>query len=172
MSEITERARVVGETLAALDRTWFGATLAPGAQAQLAEVARISRLSRGETVFAEGDVCRTFGIVLTGRVALRLLVPERGNVTILTVEAGDVIGWSALVPPYRATSTAVAVEPGALLAFDGASLRERLRGDHALAASLYPRVLQAVSRRLGATRVQLLDLFAREAPQPAETSPW
>ena len=31
--------------------------------------------------------------------------------TILTVEPGDIFGWSAIVPPHRATSTAVAIEP-------------------------------------------------------------
>ena len=40
-------------------------------------------------------------------------------------------------------------------------LRAALKEDHALAASLYPRVLKAVARRLRATRLQLLDLFAR-----------
>ena len=38
---------------------------------------------------------RLFGVVIKGRVALRTLVPERGMVTILTVEPGDIFGWSA-----------------------------------------------------------------------------
>ena len=38
--------------------------------------------------------------MVTGRVALRVRVPERGPPTILTVEPGDVVGWSALVPPF------------------------------------------------------------------------
>ena len=43
-----------------------------------------------------------------------------------------------------------------------------LREDPALAATVYPRVLEAVARRLGATRHQLLDLYAQEA----ERVPW
>ena len=86
----------------------------------------------------EGDDTHPFGIVASGRVALRLLVPERGATTILTVEPGDVLGWSALVPPYRATSTAVAVEPTRLLEFEVATLRRALREDPALAATVYP----------------------------------
>src|SRR3989304_1146259 len=46
-----------------------------------------------------------FGLARSGRVALRLHVPGRGQVTILTVEPGDIYGWSAIVPPYRSTST-------------------------------------------------------------------
>jgi CRP-like cAMP-binding protein len=92
-------------------------------------------------------------------------------VTILTVEEGDLLGWSALVPPHRATSEAIAVEPVRLLSFNGADLRAALRADHALAASVYPRVLQAVARRLSATRLQLLDLFSADRTT-SERTPW
>jgi CRP-like cAMP-binding protein len=116
-------------------------------------------------------ITEAFSIVLAGRVALRTLVPERGMVTVLTVEPGDVIGWSAVVPPHRGTANAVAIEPVRIMELPGERLRALLRSDHALAASVYPRLLQAVSRRLAATRLQLLDLFAREEWGRRET-PW
>jgi len=158
------------DAVAALSDSWFGTGLSPEAVARLAALATFREIAAGEDVLHEGEITETFGIVLAGRIALRMLVPERGNVTILTVEAGDVLGWSALVPPHRATATAIAVEPAAILSFDAEALRERLRVDHALAASLYPRVLQAASRRLNATRLQLLDLFGRDLPR--EPIPW
>ena len=101
-------------------------------------------------------------ILVHGRVALRTLVPERGDITILTVEPGTSTCWSALVPPYRATSTGVAIEPIEAIVFEGPTLRAALREDCELAQALYPRLLVAVARRLNATRVQLLDLFAAE----------
>jgi CRP-like cAMP-binding protein len=155
----------------ALDRTWFGAALGPETQSRLAGLARIVHAPAGTELLREGAPTDDVSIVISGRIALRMLVPERGMVTILTVEAGDVVGWSALVPPHRATSQAVATEAAVLLAFRGDELRAALRADHALAASVYPRVLHAVARRLAATRFQLLDLFARE-PQVSEVHPW
>lgn len=152
-----------------LGTAWFGAGLSPHAVTALAECcAEAHTYGPGDVVMREGDESHPFGIVITGRVALRLLVPERGAVTILTVEPGDVVGWSALVPPYRATSTAVAVEPSRILQFEVPALRRALREDPALAATVYPRVLEAVARRLGATRHQLLDLYSQEA----ERVPW
>ena len=143
---------------------WFGSGLSPHAVSRLAECcASVRTFAAGDVILHEGADTETFGIVLDGRVALRLLVPERGAVTVMTVEPGDVVGWSALVPPYRATSTAVAVEPTRLLAFESAPLRKALQEDPALAATVYPRVLEAVARRLGATRHQLLDLYGRDA---------
>lgn len=160
------------ELALALSVSWFGAGLSPEAVARLAAIAEVHDLAPGELVIAEGQVAESLGIVISGRVALRMLVPERGMVTILTVEPGDVVGWSAVVPPYRGTDDAVAIEPVRLLQFPGEALRLLLRADAVLAASLYPRLLQAVSRRLSATRFQLLDLFAREAWARTEVPSW
>jgi CRP/FNR family cyclic AMP-dependent transcriptional regulator len=156
----------------ALSSSWFGAGLPPEAVARLASIGEVRDLAPGDYVVHEGQVTDSLGIVLSGRVALRVLVPERGMVTILTVEPGDVVGWSAVVPPYRGTDDAVAIEPVRLLVFPGEALRLMLRADATLAASLYPRLLQAVGRRLAATRLQLLDLFAREEWGRPEATRW
>ncbi|HEY5628015.1 MAG TPA: cyclic nucleotide-binding domain-containing protein [Candidatus Limnocylindrales bacterium] len=156
----------------ALSGSWFGAGLTPEAVTRLAAIAEVRDLAPGDVVVAEGQIAETLGIVLSGRVALRMLIPERGMVTILTVEPGDVVGWSAVVAPYRGTDEAVAIEPVRLLTFSGERLRLLLRADPLLAASLYPRLLQSVGRRLAATRMQLLDLFAREEWVRAETKSW
>jgi len=161
-----------GAIVAALNSTWFGAGLPPETQARLAALARMQTAPAGTELLREGEIAEDFGILLSGRIALRMLVPERGMVTILTVEPGDILGWSAIVPPHRSTSTAVAIEAVQALVFDGDRLRAALRADHALAATLYPRVLQSVSRRLTATRLQLLDLFAREEFGREALSAW
>ncbi len=160
------------DPIAALSASWFGAGLSPEAVARLAGIAEMRDIEIDTDLTREGQITESFGIVLSGRVALRMLVPERGMVTILTVEPGDVVGWSAIVPPHRGTANAVAIEPVRLLELPGERLRALLRSDHALAASVYPRVLQAVSRRLSATRLQLLDLFAREEWGRREIQPW
>ncbi len=162
----------VPDAAMALSSSWFGAGLSPEAVTRLAAIGEVHDLAPGDLIVAEGQVAESLGIVLSGRVALRMLVPERGMVTILTVEPGDVVGWSAVVPPYRGTDDAVAIEPVRLLKFPGEPLRLLLRADATLAASLYPRLLMAVGRRLAATRLQLLDLFAREEWVRAEARPW
>lgn len=152
----------VAGVVEALDRTWFGSALGPETQARLAGLARVVSAPAGKELLREGEPTDDLSIVLSGRIALRMFVPERGMVTILTVEPGDVVGWSALVPPHRATSEAIVIEEAVLLAFGGRDLRATLHADHALASNVYPRVLEAVARRLAATRFQLLDLFSQE----------
>jgi CRP-like cAMP-binding protein len=151
-----------------LGATWFGAGLSLHARARLAAAATLLDFAADTVLLREGEDTGIFAIITRGRVALRMRVPERGPVTILTVEPGDVVGWSAVVPPHRSTSTAVTVEPTRLLSFDARPLRALLESDLALAATLYPRLLEAIGRRLGATRQQLLDLYT----QQAEPVPW
>ena len=160
------------DPIAALSASWFGAGLSPEAVARLAGIAELRDVPTGTELTKEGTITDAFSVVLSGRVALRMLVTERGMVTILTVEPGDVVGWSAVVPPHRGTANAIAIEPVRLLELQGERLRALLRSDHALAASVYPRLLQAVARRLSAPRLQLLALFARAEWGRHEVSPW
>jgi CRP-like cAMP-binding protein len=165
-------SRPTFDPVSELSSSWFGTGLSPEAVSRLASIAELRDIAPETELTREGQITEDLAIVLTGRVALRTLVPERGMVTILTVEPGDIVGWSAMVPPHRATSTSIAIEPVRALMLNGDQLRKLLRGDHALAASFYPRVLQAVARRLTATRLQLLDLFAREEWSRREIEPW
>ena len=151
---------------AALASGWFGAGLPDAARARLAGLAELTSYPAGTTVIREGAAVDSLGVVVDGRLAIRLNVPGRDVVTILTVEAGDFIGWSALVPPHRATSTIVALEPTTVVTFEGSALRTALDSDPDLAAAVLRRVLDAVARRLAATRMQMLDLFARVEKEP------
>jgi CRP-like cAMP-binding protein len=140
----------------------FVAGLAPSERRRLAALAVRRNADPGDVLLHEGSPTSHLGIVTEGRVALRLQVPGRGSITVLTVEPGDVFGWTALVPPYRSTSTVVAVEPTEAIMFDAVALRAALEEDDALAAALYPRILRSVARRLEATRMQLLDVFGKD----------
>ena len=147
--------------IAMLNHTWFGRDLAPETQERLAKLGTLEDFGADTVVLREGEDARNMGILISGRLSLRTLVPERGPITILSIEPGDIFGWSAALGDMQTQSTAVATLPSQALMIDGARLRAALKEDHALAASLYPRILQAVGRRLRATRMQLLDLFAR-----------
>ena len=111
---------------ASLRATWFGASLDEATIGRLSSLARRRTAKAGDILMAEGGRSDELGVVVSGRLALRMLVPERGMVTILTVEPGDLYGWSTIAAPHRATSTVVAIEPSELVAFDGMDLRMAL----------------------------------------------
>jgi CRP/FNR family transcriptional regulator, cyclic AMP receptor protein len=149
-----------------LAASWLTHDLSVHTRSRLAELGRTVQVKAGEVMMREGDPADFLAIVVDGRVGLRMRVPERGQVTILTVEPGDVIGWSAIVPPYRSTSTPVALVDTELAYFDGPTLRASLAQDAQFAADFYPVLLKAVSRRLEGTRMQLLDLFSHRWVEP------
>jgi CRP-like cAMP-binding protein len=149
-----------------IDATWFGSGLSGGVKERLAGMAREYEAPARARLLREGDDTKELSVLVEGRVALTEHVAGRGSVTLMTVEPGDVFGWSVLIAPYKATSTVVSLEPVKVLAFDGNALRDRVRSDCELAAGIYPKVLEALSRRLNATRHQLLDLYGSEQSEP------
>jgi CRP-like cAMP-binding protein len=126
---------------------------------------REARFAPGEIVLREGVPTPFLGIVTSGRIGLRLHVPERGATTVLTIDAGELLGWSALVPPYRSTATAVALETTVVAVFDAVTLRGEM-ADPAFAAAILASVLEAVAGRLGESWSQLLDLFGGPGIDP------
>jgi CRP/FNR family transcriptional regulator, cyclic AMP receptor protein len=137
------------------------------ARERLARISRTEAFDTGATILTEGGATPFLGVVDSGRIALRLRVPEQGDpLTILTIEPGELFGWSAVVPPYRATVDAVATEPATVVAIDASELRTLLARDCDLAAEVLPLVLESLAARLAGSWHQLLDLFATRTPQP------
>jgi len=117
------------------------------------------RFAEGEVVFREGDRADQFYFVRQGLVAVELMVPQRGFTTVQTVGAGDVLGWSWLLPPYQWRFGARTLEETRALAFDAACLRNKCESDHDLGYELFKRFSSVITERLEATRLQLLDLY-------------
>jgi len=141
-------------------------TIDTRALARLDDLAVPAEFAAGDVILRDAETVPFLGVVESGRVGLRLHVPGRGTVTVVTIEAGEVVGWSAVVPPYRATAEAVAVETTRLTTYDAAAVRQRLAADPSLAAGVLPQLLAAVSDRLTTSWHQLLDLFATPAVDP------
>jgi CRP-like cAMP-binding protein len=156
---------------ARIEATWFGAHLPSSLTARLATTAREYQVPARSRVLRVGDETLELGLVVGGRVALTEFVAGHGSLTLMTVEPGDVFGWSAVVAPYVAVSTVYALEPTSVIAFDGARLRAALATDHELAAYVRARLLEALARRLKATRHQLLDLYGSGWVEPVY-EPW
>jgi CRP/FNR family cyclic AMP-dependent transcriptional regulator len=117
------------------------------------------RFQEGELLFRDGAEANTFYILRHGSVALETFVPARGPVTIETLEAGEVLGWSWLFPPYRWHFDARALSLVRATSFDGACLRGKCESDPRLGYDLMSRFAQVVIERLQWTRMRLLDVY-------------
>lgn len=119
------------------------------------------RFDAGQQIFREGDEANEFYLIRHGKVALEVAVPGRPSVTIQTLGAGEILGWSWLVPPYRWRFDARAVETVRAIALDGKCLRVKCEADPRLGFELFKRFAQVVIERLQAARLQLLDVYGK-----------
>lgn len=115
----------------------------------------------GEHLLREGEPATEFFAIRHGTVALETFVPQRGAVTIETLHAGDVLGWSWLVPPHRTVHDARALGVVRTVAFDGACLRAKCDEDAELGYELLKRFTGIIVERLQATRLRLLDVYGQ-----------
>ena len=124
--------------------------------------ARNVHWSAGSYVFRAGDPADALYVLRHGRVALEVHGPGRSHV-LDTVEGGDVVGWSWLVPPYRWFFDARATDEVSAVEIDGRCLREKCDADAELGYALMQRVVQVMYHRLQSARVRLLDLYGDPA---------
>jgi CRP/FNR family transcriptional regulator, cyclic AMP receptor protein len=131
--------------------------LDPHQQRLLADCAMEKTFEAGEIIFREGDPANRFYLILDGKVVLESYVLDRGRVEIQTIEAGDVLGWSWLLPPYYWQFDARAVVETKAIFFYATPLRDEAESDHELGYELFKRISQVMLKRLQATRRRLLE---------------
>jgi CRP/FNR family transcriptional regulator, cyclic AMP receptor protein len=144
---------------------WFQ-ELAPDHFDRLVDLASLREVETGDVLYKEGDQQDNLYVVLAGRVASDIQVPGRGRVRLYTVEPMDVVGWCGITPVLRQrTSSAVAILPTRLAAFDALALRQACEADHDLGYVVMRRLANVVAARLLVTRLQLVDMFSQPAPE-------
>lgn len=149
----------------AFKATSFISELPPEVVEAISQHTAVERYSSGSVIFREGMVHDQFAIVVEGSVGLEMHVPGRGDVRILSVGRGDILGWSPLLGEGAMTATARVIDDAVLLSANGAELRQLCERDHNVGYCVYWKLAMALSARLLATRLQMLDVFSREAPQ-------
>ena len=143
----------------------FFAGLNAGAMRLIAGCASNVHFAEGEFLFEEGHEADQFWVIRRGRVAMQMESPGQGAIVTDTMDEGEVVGWSWLVPPYRFFADGRAVTPVSATALDGACLRGKCEADPELGYQLLKRVTSVMYQRLQSTRIRLLDLYGTEPAQ-------
>jgi CRP-like cAMP-binding protein len=146
-----------------LDQSILGEYLSPANLSGLIEVGRWLQYDAGAYLFREGETNRDVFFLLEGRVELTMTVPGRGACRILTLGAGDLIAWSAVVRDGTMSCSARCIEDVKLIAIDGQQLDAMMEADPRFGYEFMRMMASALTKRLIATRLQLLDLFAPPA---------
>jgi CRP/FNR family cyclic AMP-dependent transcriptional regulator len=135
------------------------ASIGPENICTIAGCGRNAVFDDGDYLMREGDPAEQFFVIRHGTVAVETFSPPRGPITIQTYAAGDILGWSWLIPPHRMAFDYRAMGSARVVCFDGVCLRAKCDSDLVLANDMLKLVSGVVVRRLQNTIVQLLDVY-------------
>jgi CRP/FNR family cyclic AMP-dependent transcriptional regulator len=112
-----------------------------------------------EQLFVQGTPAKEFFLLTEGRVVVNIFTAEREPIVIQSTAAGEVLGWSWMMPPYEWLFDASAVEETQAVVIDAEWLRNECERDHHLGFEVMKGMSQVIARRLYATRKQLLEYY-------------
>ena len=152
MTENADRSDLVAE----LSRQLFFRGLADEHVQYLAACSSRVTFTPGQHLCREGEPADSFYVISQGLVALELSKPGQGDFAVESLQAGDILGWSWLVPPYTWRFKARAIDTTQTIALDGRCLRLKCEQNHELGYQILARLVQVMTQRLETTRHQLI----------------
>jgi CRP-like cAMP-binding protein len=128
-------------------------------EASLREIAMTAeekqRIPAGARVFSEGEPVKDVGLIISGEVSIQYLLGTGEMRTVDTLVAGDLLGFSALIEPYKHTSFGTTTQQTDLVLIDARKLRDLCNRDHQLGYQLALHFAKLLADRLEGARVQL-----------------
>jgi CRP/FNR family transcriptional regulator, cyclic AMP receptor protein len=128
--------------------------LEPEQLRKLLPLAEEKHFDSGQILFHEGDRSSYLYLIVSGEVALET-TKGRGTVRVQTLHCGEAMGWSALSADSHTHFQARALSPVTTVAFPSARIREACDRDPSMGFAVMKRLLDVVTERLDATRMQL-----------------
>jgi CRP/FNR family transcriptional regulator, cyclic AMP receptor protein len=154
--------------LETLEKVSFLEGFPPNYLKPLASVAEVVEVPADKVLFHEGEKPPSIYLVITGKVALEISVLGHGATRIQTVGPGKLLGWTPVLAPGPMTATAVALEPCRLVAINAMQVLDVCAENPRFGMEFMRRTALALSRRLNATRQQLLDSYEEGMPVISE----
>ena len=158
------------ELLEGLRTQRFCAELSDVTARKLAELLAPQQYAAGTVIFEEGAVNPWLYLILEGEVALEMCIPARGCTRILTLGSGDLLAWSSVLGGGRMTAGAHALTDVRMLVAPAQAILDLCAADPTFGFEFFQSVAAALSKRLVATRLQLLDLYG-DSPATQTAAP-
>jgi CRP-like cAMP-binding protein len=135
---------------------------------QIARIARMRTFDAGDVVFRQGEAAQHIYLLVDGNVSLEICAAGTGCKQILTLGAGELLGWSSVLEQLCFTANARVLELTRLVEIDVAQLLALCDHDPKFGYELMRQVAIALAKRLSATRIQLLNVYGDQMPVMAQ----
>ncbi|MDX3526696.1 cyclic nucleotide-binding domain-containing protein [Streptomyces sp. ID05-39B] len=134
--------------------------LPPPQRHRLMTLAREVSFPEDTRIFEAGGTADRFWVIRSGAVTLDQRVTSVQRVTVASLGAGDLLGWSWLFPPYRWDFGAEAFSPVRAYEFEAQPVLKLCEEDPALGLSLVRIVAEILAHRLETTRGKLMEHYS------------
>jgi CRP-like cAMP-binding protein len=135
---------------------------------RIANIACILDSASQGIVFREGDAADNIYLIASGTVSLEICAAGAGCKQILTLGAGELLGWSSLLGQSRFTARARTPHAARLVQISVPKLLELCDSDSQFGYELMRRTALALAKRLSAARIQLVNVYGDVMPVIAE----
>jgi CRP-like cAMP-binding protein len=115
----------------------------------------------GNIIHRQNNILDNLRIIEEGLVALVLELGPLSHRQLTTATNFETFGWSAVVPPHMATTTAKALEKTRVLAFKGQDILNLCETNCRVGCIVYRGVARVVADRLQASFIQCLGVTAQ-----------
>ncbi|MBX9361833.1 cyclic nucleotide-binding domain-containing protein [Streptomyces sp. WAC04114] len=133
--------------------------LPPPQRQRLMTLAREVSFPEDARIFEEGGPADRFWVIRSGAVSLDQQVSSLRRVTVASLGAGDLLGWSWLFPPYVWDFGAVAFSPVRAYEFDARAVLKLCEEEPELGLMLVRNVAEVLAHRLEMTRGKLMEQY-------------
>jgi CRP-like cAMP-binding protein len=135
------------------------ANLDPRHIQKLAEFSTEREISAGQILFNQGQPATHFYVVIRGVVIVETPAIYGPTLELQELGAGQILGWSWLIPPYRWHFQARAAEDSTLVEFDGTRLLALCEEDTDFGYQLLKRFASLMGERLESARQRMIDAW-------------
>ena len=116
----------------------------------------------GTIIHRQNVILNEIRVIEEGLVALVLELGPLSQRQLTAATHFETIGWSAVVPPHMATTTAKALEKTKVLTFKGQDILKLCETNCGVGCIVYQGVARVVAERLHAAFIQCLGVTAQD----------
>jgi CRP/FNR family transcriptional regulator, cyclic AMP receptor protein len=122
---------------------------------QIAMIAEEKSIPANTRIFNEGDPATHMLLIVKGEVNIEFLLGNGELRIVDTIVGGDLLGWSALIEPYKMTANGTATKTTDMVRIDAIKLRQICEKDAQIGYRLILQIAKLLAHRLEGARVQL-----------------
>ena len=135
---------------------------------QIAAAAEFVQFPSGKVIFREGQQLADIYLILSGSVSLEICAPGIGCKRIMTISEGDLLGISPVLEQSHSTATARTTLPTEVIQVNASQILTMCEHDPRFGYEFMRHAAQAITQRLNATRLQLVDVYGEQLPTVKE----